>query len=280
MTVYASTAALAEPRELWQLLDLFRDEGVAAVELGFADLADATDLGGRLRSLPLRYLVHNYFPPPRESFVLNLGSPDAELRRKSIDLVFTALELAAEIGSPLYGVHAGWITDPIGWNGTSFILPDPGLGEADAARARFVDGIAAALRRAEELGVALLVENSVCTGDLRGKLLLLEAGDMAALFAELPGLGLLLDTGHLNVTARTLGFDRIAYVNTLSRHVRAWHVHDNDGLVDLHRPIEPSGWVDELLRRPALARLPVTVEAKFATVGELRTHVEWLETSR
>jgi sugar phosphate isomerase/epimerase len=279
MAVYASTAAVESPRELWTILDDFADAGLAEVELGHAEVEEGEHLAERLRERPLRYLVHNYFPPPRESFVLNLASADPEVAERSLGLVVGALELASQIGAPLYAVHSGFITDPIGFDGTSFILPAP-ASSADAARAneRFLTALETAIAHAARLDVTLLIENSVCTEALRGKLLALGPDEMAAVFAALPapGFGLLLDTGHLNVTARTLGFDRLAYVDAVASHVRAWHVHDNDGAVDSHLPIAPGGWVHELLLRPALAGLPVTVESKFADVESLAKHVRWL----
>jgi sugar phosphate isomerase/epimerase len=193
--------------------------------------------------------------------------------------VLRALELAAEIGAPLYAVHSGFITDPVGFDGTSFVLPSPASPD-DGARAneRFIAALETAIAHAERLGVMLLIENSVCTEALRGKLLALEPDEMVAVFAALaaPGFGLLLDTGHLNVTADTLDFDRVAYVDALAPHVRAWHVHDNDGTIDAHRPVEAGSWVHELLLRPAFAGQPVTVEAKFPDAPSLAAHVRWL----
>jgi sugar phosphate isomerase/epimerase len=277
MTVYASTAAVKRPRELWAVLDAYRDAGINAVELGFADLDDPSDLVARLQRYDFEYLVHNYFPPPAEAFVINLASRDVDLARRSLELVLDALELTAELGAPFYSVHCGWITDPVGFDGTSFVLPDPAPGEAAEARSRFVAALHTAVRRAEELGLGLLVETSVCPPAARGKLLLLEADDLAAMLAELasPALGLLVDTGHLNVTAHTLGFDRLAFLQILARDVRAWHVHDNDGVVDQHLPARPGSWVWDTLASQDVPR-PVIVEAKFAHAAALAEHVDIL----
>lgn len=278
MTVYVSTAAVSAPRELWAILAAYRDVGIDRVELGFCDLDDVHALGPRLRSLGLDYLVHNYFPPPPDPFVLNLASSDRELARRSLEMVLEAIDLTAELGAPFYSVHAGWITDPIGFDGTSFVLPDPRPGEEAEARSRLADALGVALARAEERDVGMLLENNVCTDDLRGKLLVLEADDLTALLRELGSsrLGLLLDTGHLNVTARTLGFDRLAFVDTVASYVRALHVHDNDGVVDQHRPIESGTWVQALLRRPVFAGVPVTVEAKFPDATAAQTQARFL----
>ena len=279
MTVYASTASIEQPRELWELLRGFQAAEIEAVELGHVQLPDDTDLVERLRALPLNYLVHNYFPPSPDELVLNLASDDSTTARKSLEFVLAALELAAELGSPLYAVHSGFITDPVDFDGTSYILPPPASpSDGELAQARFLYALEKAVVRAEQLGVTLLIENSVCTKALRGKLLALHAEELVEIFERIEStrFGLLLDTGHLNVTAVTLGFDRDAFVDAVAPYVRAWHVHDNDGIVDSHLPIEPNSWVRELLRRPAFADLPVTVEARFPNVEELARHIAWL----
>jgi sugar phosphate isomerase/epimerase len=282
LTVFASTACLVEPRGLWGIVELYRGAGLGAVELGSCvlDPDDALDLVPRLRSLGLDLVVHNYFPPPADSFVLNMASRNDEIAQRSLDFVLDALTLSAELGAPFYSVHAGFLTDPIGFDGTSFILPAP-ASERDAAVAleRFVAALRRALERADSLGLELLVETSVCTDELRGKLLLLTSDEWDALFRELPSpsLGVLLDTGHLNVTAQTLGLDRLAFVDAIAPRVRAFHVHDNLGSSDEHLPVESGSWVHGVLLRESFAGLPVTVEAKFATVSGLSEHVAWLE---
>src|SRR5581483_4224646 len=123
--------------------------------------------------------------------------------------------------------------------------------EEQCALDRLVAALEVAIDRAEALGVELLIENSVFTEALRGKLLLPKPEDFLALFRRLGQrrLGLLVDTGHLNVTARTVGFDRLAFVDAVEPYVRAFHVHDNDGFADSHLPVGEGSWVLDVLAR-------------------------------
>jgi sugar phosphate isomerase/epimerase len=224
-------------------------------------------------------LVHNYFPPPPEPFVLNLASADAATRARSLELVLNALELTARLGAPFYSVHAGFITDPTGFGTTSFIFPMPeSPREGQAAFQRFVASLHEALNHARRLGVRLLVENNVCSPELRGKLLLQTAAEYSELFQALPDehLGILLDTGHLNVSAHTLGFDRMAFVEQVAPHVGALHLHDNDGTADTHQPITETSWVQDVLRHLADQHVPLIIEARFAEAASVRQHADWL----
>jgi sugar phosphate isomerase/epimerase len=168
----------------------------------------------------------------------------------------------------------------MGFDGTSFVFPAPDSPrEAEAAAQRFLDGVGEALDRAEELGVRLLIENNVSTHELAGKLLLMTADEFVALFEAFAGrsLGLLLDTGHLNVTARTYGFDPVSFLDTVAPHVEAFHLHDNDGRGDQHRPAANGSWALDAVTRPEFADATVSVEASFPTVADLAAYVRGLE---
>ena len=56
----------------------------------------------------LNYLVHNYFPPPQEPFVLNLASPNPEIYQKSLQHCYNAIALAKKLGAKQLGFHAGF----------------------------------------------------------------------------------------------------------------------------------------------------------------------------
>lgn len=274
--IYASTACLGTC-DLWETLAAYRAAGLTAVELGATQVDAGSDLAPRLRDTGLDLAVHNYFPPPAEPFVLNLASPDEGIRRRSLELARTAIDLCTDIGAPFYSVHAGFILDPVGWEGGSFAFADPEPGAADAALARYADAYAQLSRHGGERGVAVLVENNVCTPSLRGKLLLQTADEFAELRARVPETAILLDTGHLNVSAHTFGFDPTEFVRALEPAVGAWHLHANDGSADSHDPAPPGWWAFELMSRPALRSTPIVVEARFADAEALAAYVSSLE---
>jgi len=273
---YASTACLGRP-DLWTALDAFRASGIDAVELGACRLDDEKELAARLRATGMRFVIHNYFPPTDAELVLNLASPSEEIRSRSASFASRTLDLAGEIGAGTYSVHAGFATDPIGYEDGHFVFGSGG--DVQSARDRFADSIATLAERARTVGVELLVENNVCIGEHRGRLLFLTGAEIASFLEPLRDLGvrLLLDTGHLNVTSRTLGFDRDEFVDDVEDFVGAVHVHDNDGTSDGHMPVVEDSWIAALLRRPSLSRLPRVVEARVGSAGEAKDQVDFLE---
>lgn len=280
MTVFASTAALPGTADLWSRLGEYADAGITAVELGAGvsmSEMGTDELAAQLEALDLRYVVHNYFPPPAAPFFLNLASPDAATRAASVALAERALTLSSQLQASYYSVHGGWISDPVGMGETSLVLADSADDWASAMD-RFSTSVERLLRHAEACQVDLLVENNVCTPELRGKVLFAGPEDFHTLFARLGSerLGVLADFGHLNVAAATLGFHRDDFVESLSPHIKAFHVHENDGTADTHQPVTEGSWAFDVLRRPGIGAAGVVDEGRYSTAEALAAHLALL----
>lgn len=278
-SIFVSTACLPGEQPVGSRISLYQRHGLSAIELGAGVSVNEKSLS-QIAVMKGQFLIHNYFPPPREAFVLNLASGNDDIRQRSIDHISKAIKLSARIGAALYSIHAGFITDPTSFGTTSFVFPKlASPNEAPSAMDRFITAMKIVLDYAGRFRVGILVENNVCNRQSRGKLLLQTAKEFLMIFNVLcpSHLGVLLDTGHLNVSAHTLGFDRTTFVDEIAPYVRAIHVHDNNGTVDAHQPIQPGCWVIDVLRRPEFSGLPIIVEAEFDNVTELRHHVEWLK---
>jgi sugar phosphate isomerase/epimerase len=273
-TVYASTACLRGTEPLVERVRRYHGEGIDAVELGAHVVPDVPFC---VEDLPDygSFLIHNYFPPPSNPFILNLASADPEVRTRSMDLVKEALQLSKALGSPVYSVHAGFVSDPT----LAFAFEGkPGRHDAADALRRFVSALHELLPIAQKNGVRLLVENNVCTKANRGHLLCQTTEEFLELFTLLPAdaLGILLDTGHLNVSGHTFQFSPEKFVAALEHCIGAVHVHANDGSADQHQPVEEGSWVLDVLRRGPIARVPWIVEATFLDVQALADHLRFL----
>lgn len=277
--IFVSTVCIPGIDSLSSRMTLYRAFGLEMIELGGSVTATSGEVR-RIKEMGCQFLVHNYFPPPPNPFVLNLASADPEIRKRSKQLVFNVLDLCCKIGSPFYSIHAGFVTDPISFEGNSFVFPSPKApDETKYAMDRYIKAFSQVDQYAGSLGLRILVENNVCSSGMRGRLLLQTAEEFQMLFQAIssPNVGILLDTGHLRVSAKTLSFDSFDFVDKLETHIGAFHVHDNDGTTDSHVPIEQNSWVLDLIRRNEFRELPIIVEAKFSDAADLRQHVDWLK---
>ena len=171
----------------------------------------------------------------------------ARLRERSLVYFERAIDVVAALGIPRMLVTTpfwGWARD-----GERFRF---GAGKA---LPRAVDAFGRLSRRAEQRGVTLLLEpltflETTSVETLDDLLAVLDGVGSRALVA-------MLDTGHINVTARRLGRDPIGY---LQEHIdrlgpRLQHLHIDDNLGDLDAHLVPGeGSFDFVAAYAALKR--------------------------
>lgn len=207
-------------------------------------LADVRRCHGR----PFRYLVHNYFPPHARPFVLNLASLDATTLDRARDHCKAGIDLSVEFGAPFFSVHAG-----SAMNATAGDLGKPQLhlahGEIDRAYGVFVETLVELAAYADSRNVNLLVENHVVasfnvTNGGNRFLFASTANDIIRLMRDVgsPRLRLLVDVGHLNVTANSLQFDRYRFIEDVAPWIDAFHLSDNDGHADQNLSFGRDAW--------------------------------------
>lgn len=243
----------------------FESQSVVEIAAECADLAAGLELtssfaprpglveeveGHRFRT-PL--LIHNYFPPPPQPFVLNLAATDPGIRRATLAHCEAALDLCARKGVPFYSVHAGFAMNllpaHLGRPETQAALDDGCSIPPDDAERAFVAAVREVAAMATAKGLRLLLENNVLTpvqvqaGKSR-TLLMTSPRDCARMLGEIdhPAVGLLLDTGHANVAATALGFEPDDFFVTCEAYIEALHLSDNDGLRDANGPFRADSW--------------------------------------
>ena len=83
--------------------------GITAFELSGGKFSN--DASKRLKRLSETYdlSLHNYFPPPKNPFVLNLASFRDDIVHASMNHISNAIDISSSIGAKFYGFHAGYL---------------------------------------------------------------------------------------------------------------------------------------------------------------------------
>jgi len=221
--------------------------GIVAFELSGGQFSN--DVPARLKNLSNEYTIalHNYFPPPKTPFVLNLASFRDDIVQASIDHITRAIDLSYTVGAKFYGFHAGYLIDPpvseLGEKITKQVINDRQQGLES-----FIERASALAAYAESKGVKLLVENNVLScanyksfGE--NPLLMIDEDETHEVMNRSHGnLGLLIDVAHLKVSSNTLGFSAVDYLNRFYNTVCAYHFSDNLGLEDSNDEITSESW--------------------------------------
>ncbi len=149
------------------------------------------------------------------AYYLPIASPFPELREQAHRILIRAFETFAAAGAAAVNVHP----DPLN---RMFAVED--------VRARNAEVLASLAEEAQQRGLRLMVENLGRSFS--------HAADFEPLLAASPALGFHLDVGHANLARARDEPNRAAeLVAAFGDRLAHVHVHDNNGLDDLHLPL-------------------------------------------
>lgn len=197
----------------------------------------------------INFITHNFFPPQNDDFVMNLASNDKQILYKSEKLIDNTVTISKSIGSNIYGFHPGYLFDAVHSN-KKFIFSKDGISyyEAEKNSIKFVKKILNKYSNFFFLAENLFPDNDretsiFCTPD-----------QISSYFSQFnqDNLGLLLDLGHLYITAKNNNKDVFKYLdNILSKHlnkIREVHLSENNGITDQHLSLKKDSWQFEALK--------------------------------
>lgn len=235
----------------------------------------------------LKYIIHNYFPPPRKAFVLNLASSDIGVYRQSAAHIYNSVILARTLNAKLYSFHPGYIVEVSPHKKGAYFDYYSGDGQSMYyKKSLFYKRFDNLL---EELhgDVPIAIENLFPFSENEDYSLFSRPDDITEFlrrYADRSNIGLLLDLGHLKVTGHYMDFDSHAaasqIIEEFSDKIFEIHISENDGTEDQHRIMSSGSWQVEVIREhvPSLTDVPVTVELHdIANLDELVHQVNELE---
>ncbi len=202
-------------------------------------------------------LIHNYFPPPREPFVLNLAAKNPHVLQLSINHCKRAITLCAEFGAPFFSVHSGFAFEVdasrLGRN-----ISDAPRYSINEAKKIFIESLQALTEFGASKKIGVAIENNVVApmNLIDGKNLLLlgaTAEELIEIYESVNSnnFGILIDVGHLKVTANALQFNRTKFLHQVENYITAFHLNDNDGTFDSNQIFDEKAWfISEIRRYP------------------------------
>ena len=239
---YISTSCVKHPQIIDSIKELI-DAGFNCLELSGGTKpypAMESDLINIVSETNVELLLHNYFPPPHEDFVLNLGSADNKIYQQSIEHVKRAIDLSVKIGASKFAFHAGFYIDikleEIGKN-----LTHENVSDKNKALDRFCSAHTLLTSLAGK-DVKLYVENNVYSKSnhttFKGvnPLMVTDVESMQELQSMID-FNLLLDVAHLKVSCQTLGYNFEDQLKTMFNLTDYIHISDNDGTHDTNEPL-------------------------------------------
>mgnify|MGYP001211023804 CR=1 FL=1 len=211
----------------------------------------------------LNLQLHNYFPPPKKDFVINLSSNNDKIFLNSIDHYKKSINLSKKLGSNKFALHAGYLIDPdVSELGKKlkkriFIKKNVGI-------KRFKEGFEI-LKDFAGKDFEIYVENNVISKknyknfSLKNPLLFTDFKSYLELRKKL-NFKILLDVAHLKVSCNSLGLNFEEEFNKFIKHTNYLHISGNDGTSDSNKSICSDKILKRILKKKNFKNKVLTLE--------------------
>lgn len=228
----------------------------------------------KLRKFKFNYFsIHNYFPTPKNPFVINIASLNSKVNQKSMRQLKKGINLAYNLNLKYFSFHAGFYLDPKPKN-LGKKLDNPKLFSKKKTDSKFYSNLRKLIIYSKKRGIKILIENNVITKKNLNSfgtnpLMFCSSSDFVRIRKKFSNdnLGFLLDIGHLKVSSKTLKknfYDELKKIVPISD---ALHLSDNDGISDLNQPLKRKSKIWNILKK----------KYKFITIEVYKKNAELLK---
>ena len=279
MSVYVSTGGFYN-LSADKTAELFVNENIKFIELsgGLYSKDLLINLSKYIES-GVKFQIHNYFPPPKNPFILNLASSDDSIRKQSLNHVMNSLKCCKILKSNFYSFHAGFLCD--------FSISEIGkkiknrqLNDRKKSKDIFYKSLEKISKVASDLNINLMIENNVLSKKNflefnSNPFLMCDPEEAIEIMKDSPkNINLLVDVAHLKVSSNSLRFDPKNFFLECDDYITGYHLSDNDGLVDSNNSINENSWFWRYLKKDIdYISLEVYGE-KISQLNELKKLVE------
>ena len=263
--IFISTSCV-KAHTIKEAILLLYKEGFTNLELSggtnyYPTIAD--DLIELKEKYNLNFILHNYFPPPQEAFVLNIASLNNEIYEASMNHIKKAIDLSKKLEINYFGFHAGFRLDiPVDQIGKK--INRFSLFPIEEAMKRFCTAYAE-LKTYAGNNFNLYIENNVFSTpnaeNYPGEepFFLTSQQDYNDLTQKID-FKLLLDVAHLKVSCHTLNLDFTQEFSYLYQKSDYIHISDNDGLQDTNQELSEDSSLYSLLKKQDWKDKIITLE--------------------
>lgn len=210
----------------------------------------------------LNFLLHNYFPPPKKHFVINLASLDDSISKRSLASLKSSLDLCSSLRVKKFSFHAGFFMD-IRVSELGKQIPWRRLYDKDRALEDFCGKFMLLKKYAPD--IKLYLENNVFSPVVRknypgiNPLMLTNYSDYLEL-RKMIDFNLLIDVAHLKVSCGSLGLDFSEQLNAFMPHTDYLHISDVGKADKEHCPFTAGSRLLKSLRKFNLTKKTITLE--------------------
>tara|TARA_B100000029_G_C17554210_1_gene951158 strand:- start:206 stop:1051 length:846 start_codon:yes stop_codon:yes gene_type:complete len=276
--IYISTG-LMKDLSIEQTINHLSENGIKNIELsgGHHD----PNIFEKLKSFKpeVNFMLHNYFPPPKIPFTLNLATLDEQIYKVCKNHIMNTIRMSSKLDIPYYSFHAGFLIDPdpkeLGKK-----ISHQKINDEKIATDKFLERLNLLAIEARKEGVKLLVENNVINKQnfetfKTNPLMMTSIEQTESLIKNFPSdVNILLDLAHLKVSAKTLNFSPSEFLEKLDYKIKAYHISDNGGEFDTNDLVTTESWFWKYIKKD---KDYFTFEVKTSEISKINQQIRILE---
>jgi len=272
--IFISTTFAEDDSKISDVLSICKKANIYNVELGSNHIYEK-NFKKIIKQYDFRIIVHNYFPVPKKSFVVNIASLNKRIRNLSLQHVRRAINFCREINSKLYTVHPGFVVDPVtagrSKKNYDFIWKNKRSNKNyDLVFNQMMISLKKIVNFAKKKKVNIAIETE---GSYRKKnfLLLQRPAEYKKLFKFFSpnDLGINLNIGHLNLASRAFNFSKEKFVKMLKPYIVALELSHNNGFEDQHLPLQKGKWYWSIINDPYFAEAYKILEFRNTNIKKV-----------
>jgi len=280
--IFVSTTFAKDDSKISDVLAECKKENISNVELGSNHIYEK-DLKKIIQKYNFRFLVHNYFPIPKKSFVVNIASLNKKIRTISIQHIKKAINFCKVTNSKLYTMHPGFLADPITTSRTKnnydFVWNNNNLNiNYNLAFNNMLSSLKKIVHFAKNKKVRVAIETE---GSFKKKNfgLMQKPDEYKKLFKYFTpkNLGINLNIGHLNLASRAFKFSKLKFVEDIEDYIVAIELSHNNGIEDEHLPIKRKAWYWKILKKKIFITVPKILEYRNCNISKIKQSIKLLK---
>lgn len=277
-----STTFIPDGQPLHQALKLCEEAGIQSVEIGSNHCYEENY--NYLSDFSFQYLFHNYFPIPRDSFVVNIASLDENIRFRSISHIKTAIDFCHEHDGHLYTFHPGFLTDSKGPNRSNQNY-DFHWDQSKIEKSNYEKSVNKMYAAFDEIILYAKLKKVKIAIETEGSLsnhnhLLMQKPIEYQKFIEKyypRDIGINLNIGHLNLSAKAFCFKQEEFIDLIQNYIVAMELSHNNGVEDQHQPLQRDGWYWELIHDTRFEGVYKILEFRNTPISEIVKNIYMIQ---
>ena len=278
--IFVSTTFAKDDSKISNVLLICKKANISNIELGSNHVYEKNFI-----KIVNRYnfssIVHNYFPIPKKSFVVNIASFQKEIRNLSIKHIKKAILFCKATNSKLYTFHPGFVGDPLkasrNIKNYDFIWKkSEEKKNYKLAFKHMLSSLKIIVKFAKKNGLKVAIETEGASYKKNNFGLMQKPEEYKKLFRHFGRneLGINLNIGHLNLASKAFKFSKIKFVNYIENYIVAIEVSHNNGIRDQHLPIKKKAWYWKILNRKKFSAIPIILEYRNCNITKIKKSIE------